>query len=88
MDYKDFMRGFYKYQQRPIHKEEPTEKGFYHVKHMHIIDVEYDDEYDFTGYFHNYLELMEFIHQNRAVGNTVIIVAPYAETCTEYPFKP
>lgn len=40
---------------------------------FHIIDNEFDDEYDYVGYFSNIHEADKFIDENEAAGNKVII---------------
>lgn len=40
---------------------------------FHIIDNEFDDEYDYIGYFSNIHEADKFIDENEAAGNEVII---------------
>lgn len=40
---------------------------------FYIIDNQYDDEYDYIGYFSNIHEADKFIDENEAAGNEVII---------------
>lgn len=47
--------------------------------YMHIIDREFDDEYDYEGLFLDHFEAAKFMEENEAVGNTIIMVAPYIE---------
>jgi hypothetical protein len=47
--------------------------------HFHIIDREYNDEYDFEGFFFDHMEADRFITENEQAGNTVIIMAPFIE---------
>ena len=47
--------------------------------YFHIVDREFDDEYDFQGYFLDHDDIEPFIKDNEKVGNTVTIVAPYYE---------
>ena len=44
---------------------------------FHIIDREFDSEYDYEGYFTDHDEAAKFIAENEEVGNTVIILSPY-----------
>ena len=41
----------------------------YHIYHMHIIDNEFNSEYDFDGYFEDHFEAARFMEENEAVGN-------------------
>ena len=45
----------------------------YYIYHMHIIDNEFDSEYDFDGYFEDHFEADRFLTENENVGNTIII---------------
>lgn len=45
--------------------------------YMHIIDREFDDEYDYEGLFLDHFEAAQFMEENEAVGNTIIMIAPY-----------
>ncbi len=47
--------------------------------HFHIIDREFDDEYDYQGYFDDHMEADRFITDNERVGNTIVMVAPFIE---------
>ncbi len=47
--------------------------------YFHIEDNEMNTEYDFEGYFENHFEAEEFIRENEAVGNVVVILPPYYE---------
>lgn len=47
--------------------------------YFHIIDREYDDEYNFEGFFFDHMEADRFIAENESVGNTVIILAPFIQ---------
>lgn len=40
---------------------------------FYIIDNQYDDKYDYIGYFSNIHEADKFIDENEAAGNEVII---------------
>lgn len=40
---------------------------------FHIIDKEFDDEYDYIGYFSNIHDADKFIDENEAAGNKVVI---------------
>jgi hypothetical protein len=40
---------------------------------MHIIDKEFDDEYDYEGLFHDHFEADRFLTENENVGNEIII---------------
>jgi hypothetical protein len=40
---------------------------------FYIIDKQYDDEYDYIGYFEDDFEAMKFVEENLSVGNTVTI---------------
>lgn len=51
-------------------------KPMYHY-FFHIIDVEFDDEYDYDEYFEDHEVAAKFIEENEEVGNTVICVSPY-----------
>lgn len=53
--------------------------------YFHIVDVEFDSEYDYEGYFKSHFEAEKFIQENEEVGNTVIICSPYYE---EIQMKP
>ena len=44
---------------------------------LHIIDREFDDEYDYVGLFKDHFEAAQFLDENEAVGNTVIITQHY-----------
>jgi hypothetical protein len=44
---------------------------------FHIVDREFNDEYDYEGYFSDHLEADDFIRENEEAGNTVTILAPY-----------
>ena len=44
-----------------------------------ITDVEFDDVYDFEGYFEDHMEADRFITENEAVGNTVVMNYPFYE---------
>ena len=45
--------------------------------YMHIIDREFGDEYDYEGLFLDHFEAAQFMEENEAVGNTIIMIAPY-----------
>lgn len=45
--------------------------------HMHIIDNEFHDEYDFQGHFADHFEAARFMEENEAVGNVITMVAPF-----------
>ena len=47
--------------------------------HFHIIDREFDDKYDYQGYFDDHMEADRFITDNERVGNTIVMVAPFIE---------
>lgn len=40
---------------------------------MHIIDKEFDDEYDYEGLFYDHFEADRFLTENKNVGNKIII---------------
>ena len=40
---------------------------------MHIIDNEFGDEYDYVALFHDHFEAADFLDENTAAGNIVII---------------
>ena len=40
---------------------------------FYIIDKQYDDEYDYIGYFEDDFEAMKFVEENLSVGNIVTI---------------
>lgn len=40
---------------------------------MHIIDKEFNDEYDYEGLFHDRSEADRFLTENKNVGNEIII---------------
>ena len=44
---------------------------------FHIVDREFDSEYDYEGYFSDHDEAAKFIEENEEAGNTVIILPPY-----------
>ena len=45
--------------------------------HMHIIDRQFEDEYNFDATFEDHFEAARFMAENEAVGNTIIMIAPY-----------
>lgn len=45
--------------------------------YFHIIDNEFNSEYDYEGYFDDHEEVEPFIQDNEKVGNIVTIIAPY-----------
>lgn len=47
--------------------------------YFHIIDREFDDEYDYQGYFDDHMEADRFITDNERAGNTIVMVAPFIE---------
>ena len=49
----------------------------YYIYHMHIIDNEFDSEYDFDGYFKDHFEAARFMEENEAVGNIITMRAPF-----------
>lgn len=51
----------------------------YYKYYFHIIDNEYNDEYDFEGYFEDHMVADRFITENENVGNVVGLVAPFIE---------
>lgn len=51
----------------------------YFKYYFHIVDVEFDSEYDYEGYFKNHFEAEKFIQENEEVGNTITIRSPYYE---------
>lgn len=51
----------------------------YYRYNFHIIDNEYNDEYDFQGYFEDHMIADRFITENENVGNVLIMVAPFIE---------
>ena len=40
---------------------------------MHIIDKEFNDEYDYVALFHDHFEAANFLDENTAAGNIVTI---------------
>lgn len=51
----------------------------YYKYYFHIIDNEFNDEYDFQGYFEDHFEADKFITENENAGNLVGMVAPFIE---------
>ena len=47
--------------------------------YFHIIDKEFNSEYDYEGYFTDHFEADRFITENETVGNILTMVAPYYE---------
>lgn len=47
--------------------------------YFNIIDNEFGGEYDYEGYFDDYMEADKFIQENEAAGNVVTLIAPYYE---------
>lgn len=47
--------------------------------YFHIIDNEFNSEYDYQGYFDDHMEADKFITENERVGNEVIMIAPFIE---------
>lgn len=47
--------------------------------YFHIIDNEFNDEYDYEGYFEDHMEADRFITENENAGNVITIVAPFFE---------
>jgi hypothetical protein len=50
---------------------------------FHIIDNEFNDEYDYEAYFYNHEEAAQFIKENEEAGNIITIIAPYYITVEE-----
>lgn len=50
---------------------------------FHIVDREFDDEYDFTAWFEDHDEADRFITENEHAGNTVIMTRMFI-TVAEY----
>ena len=50
---------------------------------FHIIDKQFNDEYDYNGYFKDHFEADRFIVENEEEGNTVYVVSPYYEYLPE-----
>lgn len=53
---------------------------------FHIIDNEYNDEYDFEGFFEDAFEADRFITENEHAGNKVIVLClPQMVPASECP---
>lgn len=48
-----------------------------YIYHMHIIDNEFNTEYDFDGCFEDHFEAARFMEENEAVGNVIMMRAPF-----------
>jgi hypothetical protein len=60
------------------HQIKFNKEGIQMLKYFfHIIDREFNDEYDYEGYFKDHFEAAKFIAENEEVGNTVTVIAPY-----------
>ena len=57
----------------------------YYIYHMHIIDRQFNEEYDFDGYFEDHFEAARFMEENEMVGNTIIMKKPYITEALLYP---
>lgn len=44
--------------------------------YFHIVDREFNDEYDFQGYFLDHDEVEPFIRNHEMAGNSVTIIFP------------
>ena len=47
--------------------------------YFYITDCEYNSEYAYEGYFNNHFEADKFIVENEAVGNTIVMIAPFIQ---------